>query len=63
MPVTYNSSSPAFSSITFVFSSSEEIDTTGAVEEFVAIEVFDDSGEELAVSRSMHLRHGGINST
>ena len=34
-----------------------------AVEEFVAIEAFDDSGEELAVSRSMHLRHGGVDST
>ena len=60
MPVTYNSFNPAFSSVTFVFSSSEEIDTVGAVEEFVA---FYDSGEELEVSRSMHLRHGGINST
>ena len=62
MSVTYNSFNPAFSSVTFVFSSSEEIDTTGVVEEFVAIEVFDDSGEELAVSRSMHLIHGGMNS-
>ena len=45
MPVTYNSFSPAFSSVTFVFSSSEEFDTTGAVEELVVIEAFDDSGE------------------
>ena len=63
MPVTYNSFSPAFSSVTFVVSSSQEFDTTRAVEEFVAIEAFDDSGEELAVSRSMHLRHGGMNKT
>ena len=62
MPVTYNSFSHAFSSLTFVVSSSEEFDTTGAVEEFVAIEAFDDSGEELAVSRSMHFKHGGMNS-
>ena len=62
MPGTYNSFSPTFSSVTFVFSSREEFDTTGALEEFVAIEAFDDFGEELAVSRSMHLRHGGMNS-
>ena len=49
MLVTYNSFNPAFSSVTFVFSSSEEIDTTGAVEEFVAVVAFEDSGEELAV--------------
>ena len=63
MHVTYNSLNPAFLSLTFVGSSSEEFVTTGAVEEFVAIEAFDDYGEELAVSRSMHFRHGGMNST
>ena len=63
MHVTYNSFNPAFSSVTFVFSSSEEIDTTGPVEEFVAMVAFEDSREELAVPRSMHLIHGGINST
>ena len=63
MPVTYNSFNPAFSSVTFVFSSSEEIDTTGAVQEYVAMVAFDDSREELAVSRSMHLRYGGMNSS
>ena len=63
MHVTYNSFRPAFSSVTFVVSSSEVFDTTGAVEEFVAIEAFYDSREELAVSRSMHLRHDGVNST
>mgnify|MGYP006058940669 CR=1 FL=1 len=62
MPVTYNSFNLAFSSVAFVVSSSEEFDTTGLVEEFVAIEAFDDCGEELAVSRSMHFKHGRMNS-
>ena len=82
MPVTYNSFNPAFSSVTFVFSSSEEIDTAGAVEEFIAfddsgeelviaeageefvtVEAFEHSGEELAHSCSMHFKHGGTNSS
>ena len=33
-----------------------------AVEEFSAMEVFEHSGEELAVSCSMHFKHGGTNS-
>ncbi len=44
-------------------SSSEEFDTAGIVEEFVAIEAFNDSSEEFAVSRSMKFKHGGMNST
>ena len=61
MPVTYNSFNPAFSSVASVFSSVEEIVTREIVEEFAAIEAFELSGEEFAVSRSMHLRHGGMN--
>ena len=61
MPVTYNSFNPALSSVILVASSDEEFVTTEAVEEFAAIEAFEHSGEELADSRSMHFRHGGIN--
>ena len=63
MPITYNSFNPAFSSLAFLVYSSEEFDTIGTVEEFVVIETFDDFLEELAVSRSMHFKHGGMNST
>ena len=63
MPVTYNSFNPALSSVILVVSSDEEFVTTKKVEEFAAIEAFEHSGEELADSRSMHFRHGGINSS
>ena len=63
MPVTYNSFSPALSSVILVVSSDGEFVTIETVEEFAAIEAFDHSGDELADSRSMHLRHGGINSS
>jgi hypothetical protein len=63
MPVTYNSFNPAFSSVILVVSSDEEFVTIEIVEEFAAIEAFELSGEELAVSRSMHFKHGGINSS
>ena len=63
MPVTYNSFSPALSSVIHVVSSDEEFVTTEIVEEFAAIEEFEHSGDELVDSRSMHLRHGGINSS
>jgi hypothetical protein len=63
MPVTYNSFNPAFSSVILVVSSDEEFVTTGIVEEFAVIEAFEHSGEELAVSRSMHFIHGGTNSS
>ena len=62
MPVTYNSFSPALSLVILVVSSDEEFVTIETVEEFAAIEAFEHSGEELADSRSMHFRHGGINS-
>ena len=58
MSVTYNFFNFVFLSVIFVFFLSEEIDTAGAVEEFV---VFDVSGEELVVLRSMYLRYGGMN--
>ena len=61
MFVTYNSSSPALSSVILVVSSDEEFVTTETFEEFAAIEAFEHSGEELADSRSMHFTHGGIN--
>ena len=61
MPITYNSFSPALSSVILVVSSDEEFVTTETVEEFVAIEAFEHSGEELADSRSMHFKHGGTN--
>ena len=61
MPVTYNSFSPALSSVIHVVSSDEEFVTTEIVEEFAAIEAFELSCEELADSCSMHFKHGGIN--
>ena len=63
MPVTYNFFNPALSSVILVVSSDEEFVTIEIVEEFAAIEAFEHSGEELADSRSMHFRHGGINSS
>ena len=62
MPVTHNSFNPELPVI-LVVSSDEEFVTTEVVEEFAAIEVFELSGEELADSRSMHFKHGGINSS
>ena len=63
MLVTYNSFNPALSSVILVVSSDEESVTTEIVEEFAAIEAFELSGEELADSRSMHFKHGGMNSS
>ena len=63
MHVTYNSFNPALSSVILVVSSDEEFVTTETVEEFKAIEAFEHSGEELANSRSMHFKHGGMNSS
>ena len=63
MPVTYNSYSPALSSVIHVVSLDEEFVITETVEEFAAIEAFELSGEELADSRSMHFKHGGMNSS
>ena len=63
MLVTYNSFRPALSSVILVVSSDEEFVTIEIVEEFVEIEAFEHSGDELADSRSMHCRHGGINSS
>ena len=60
MPVTYNSFSPALSVI-LAISSDEELVIAETGEEFAAIEAFELSGEELADSRSMHFKHGGIN--
>ena len=57
MPVTYNSFSPA-SSVILAMSSDEELMIAETIEEFVALEAFEHSGEELADSRSMHFRHG-----
>ena len=62
MPATYNSFSPALSVI-LVASSDEEFVIIEAVEEFAVIEAFELSGEELADSRSIHFKHGGMNST
>ena len=62
MLVTYNSSSPAWSVI-LAASLDEEFVIAETVEEFATIEAFDLSGEELADSRSMHFKHGGMNST
>ena len=61
MPVTYNSFSPALSVILAV-SSDEELVIAETIEEFAAIEAFEHSGEELADSRSVHFKHGGMNS-
>ena len=63
MPFTYNTFNPALSSVIHVVSSDEEFVTTETVEEFTAMEAFEHSGDVLADSRSMHLRHGGINSS
>ena len=63
MHVTYNSFNPALSLVIQVVSSDEEFVTTETIEEFAAIEAFEHSGEELADSRSMHFKHGGINSS
>ena len=62
MPDMYNSFSPA-SSVTLAMSSDEELVIAEIDEEFVALEAFEHSGEELAVSRSMHFKHGGTNSS
>ena len=62
MPVMYNSFSPA-SSVILAMSSDEELMIAKTVEEFVALEAFEHPGEELADSRSMHFKHGGMNST
>ena len=63
MPVTYNSFNRALSSVILVVSSDEEFVTTETIEEFAAIEAFEHSGDELADSRSIHFKHGGINSS
>ena len=47
----------------FLVVSGEEFVTIETGEEFAAIEVFELSGEEIADSRSMHFKHGGINSS
>ena len=62
MLVTYNSFIPAWSVI-LAASSDEELVIAETVEEFPAIEAFELSDEELADSRSMHLKHGGMNSS
>ena len=62
MPVMYNSFSPALSVI-LAMSLDEELVIAETVEEFVASQAFEHSGEELAVSRSMHFKHGGMNSS
>ena len=62
MPVTYNSINPALLVI-LVVSSDEEFVTIETIEEFAAIEAFELSGEELVDSRSMHFKHGGMNSS
>ena len=61
MPVIYNSFSLA-SSVILAMSSDEELVIAETSEEFVTFEAFEHSSEELAVSRSMHFRHGGTNS-
>ena len=60
MPIVYNSFSPA-SLVVLAMSSDEELVIAETYEEFVALEAFEHSGEELAVSHSMHFRHGGTN--
>ena len=62
MPIVYNSFSPA-SSMILAISSDEELVIAEAGEEFVTVEAFEHSGEELADSRSMHYMHGGTNSS
>ena len=53
MPIMYNSFSPALLVI-LAMSSDEELVIVETVEEFVALEAFEHSGEDLADSRSMH---------
>ena len=62
MHVMYNSFSHA-SLVILAMSSDEELVIAETVEEFVALEAFEHSGEELADSRSMHFKHGGTNSS
>ena len=62
MHVVYNSFSPE-SSVILAMSSDEELVIAETVEEFVALDAFEHSGEELADSRSMHFKHGGTNSS
>ena len=62
MPVVYNSFSHA-SSVILEMSSDEELVIAEAGEEFVTVEAFEHSGEELADSRSMHFKHGVTNSS
>ena len=62
MPLMYNSFSPA-SLVILAMSSDEELVIAETVEEFAAIEAFEHSGEELVDSRSMHFKHGGMNTT
>lgn len=62
MHVVYNSFSPA-SLVVLAMSSDEELVIAEAGEEFVTVEAFEHSGEELADSRSMHFNHGGTNSS
>ena len=58
----YNSFSPA-SLVVLAMSSDEELVIAEKGEEFVTVEAFEHSGEELADSRSMHFKHGGTNSS
>ena len=60
MPVMYKSFSPA-SSVILAMLSDEELVIAEACEEFKTLAAFEHSGEELADSRSMHFKHGGIN--
>ena len=60
MPIMYNSFSPA-SSVILAMSSDEELVIAEIDEEFVSLEAFEHSGEELADSRSMHFKHGETN--
>ena len=62
MPVIYNSFSHALSVI-LAMTSDEELVIAEAGEEFVTLEAFEHSGEELADSCSMHFKHGGTNSS
>ena len=62
MPVVCNSFSPA-SSVILAMSSDEELVIAEACEEFVTLEAFEHSGEELADSRSMHFKQGGTNAS
>ena len=62
MPVVYNSFSLA-SLVILAMSSDEELVIAEVGEEFVTVEAFEHSGEELADSRSMHFKQGGTNSS